>query len=136
MSVYIEEWMKADGLNPLHYLLDPTHGAVRMNVGELRQLELQVGWDPDGAPPHHGAVWGIGNGSKRKRRVQRVASTVKTVEGEDATTMETVPVFNTDFSVSLFDMYVLGNGKRTWIGSRRHCDIAATRLARRRYHVS
>jgi hypothetical protein len=120
MSVYVEEWMRADGLDPLHYLTDPRHGAVRINVGELRQLGFQVGWDPDDGPPHHGAVWSIGNGSKRKKRVHKIATTVKTVEAEDATTLETVPVYNVGWTVSLFDMYLLENGtSRTSIGSRR-----------------
>jgi hypothetical protein len=48
MSVDIEEWMTADGLDVVHYVLDPAHGAVRLNVGELRGLGLRVGWDPDG----------------------------------------------------------------------------------------
>lgn len=108
--------MRADGLDPLHYLIDPAHGAVRMNVGELRQLGFHVGWDPDDAPSHHGAVWGIGS---KRRRVHKIATTVKRVDGEDATTLETVPVYNADWTASLFDMYVLGNGDRTWIGSRR-----------------
>jgi hypothetical protein len=37
MSVDIEEWMKVDGLDPLHYITDPTHGAVRLKVGDLRR---------------------------------------------------------------------------------------------------
>jgi hypothetical protein len=65
MSVDIEEWMSADGLDALHYVKDPTHGAVRLSVSELRQLGFRVGWDPDGGHEHHGAVWGIGNGSSR-----------------------------------------------------------------------
>jgi hypothetical protein len=86
MSVDIEEWMRADGLDPLHYVMDATHGAVRLNVGELRKLGFQVGWDPDNAHPHHGGVWGIGNGSKRKKRVHKIATALRKTkgEGEDA----------------------------------------------------
>ena len=83
MSVDIEEWMAADGLDPLHYVTDPTHGAVRIMVGELRKLGFQVGWDPDNSHLHHGAVWGIGNGSKRKRKVLAIAGTIKKAAGED-----------------------------------------------------
>jgi hypothetical protein len=36
-------------------------------------------WAPH---PHHGGVWGIGNGSKRKRRVLEIAISLKRVEGE------------------------------------------------------
>jgi hypothetical protein len=46
MSVDIEEWMKADGLGPLHYISDPTHGAVRLKVGDLRKQGCR-----SGAPP-------------------------------------------------------------------------------------
>jgi hypothetical protein len=69
--------------HPPHYVVDPTHGAVRLSVGELRKLGFQVGWDPDNAHPHHGAVWGIGNGSKRKKKVMAIANTIKKAVGED-----------------------------------------------------
>ncbi len=118
MSVDLEAWMRPDGLEPLHYVTDPTHGAVRLNVGELRKLGFQVGWDPDSGHNYHGAVWGIA-GSKQRRLVQKVAATVKRVEGEDATTLEAVPVFADNGAVSLFDIYVLEPARRTWIGSRR-----------------
>jgi hypothetical protein len=58
MSVDIEDWMTAAGLDRLHYVADPTHGAVRLNVGELRAAGLKVGWDPDGGHRFHGAVLG------------------------------------------------------------------------------
>ena len=151
MSVYIEEWMKVDGLDPLHYIPDPTHGAVRLTVGDLRRQNLQVGWDPDDAPPHHGGVWGIGNGSKRKRRVLEIATSLKQVAGETlpiprrtaeaqaqseaalarkstmpvpaetgtAAQLETVAIHAVDGTISLYDIYVIEEGRRTWIGSRR-----------------
>jgi hypothetical protein len=83
MSVDIEEWMSADGFGPLHYVGNETHGAVRLNVGVLRALGFQVGWDPLSHNPHHGAVWGIGNGSSRKRRIARAAQTIRKANGED-----------------------------------------------------
>jgi hypothetical protein len=148
MSVYIEEWMKADGLDPLHYSTEPSHGAVRLNVGELRQLGLKVGWDPDDAPPHHGGVWGIGNGSKGKRRVRGIATTVKQADGEtlpiprrdaaaqaqseadrrksgapsqaETQTTETMEtVLIGGGANSLYDIYAVKGDSRTWIGSRR-----------------
>jgi hypothetical protein len=39
---------------------EPSHGAKRINVGELRAQGLKVGWDPRPENRHHGAVWGIG----------------------------------------------------------------------------
>lgn len=83
MSVDIEEWMIADGLDPLHYVTDETHGARRLNVGDLRADGFQVGWDPLPGNPHHGAVWGIGNGSKRKRKVANRAVCIRKAAGED-----------------------------------------------------
>ncbi len=82
MSVYVEEWMVADGLGPLNYLSDSTHGAVRLNVGQLRALGFKVGWDPDNGPRHHAAVWGIGNGSKRKKKIWAIKETIKKALGE------------------------------------------------------
>jgi hypothetical protein len=149
MSVDIEEWMKADGLDPLHYVTDPTHGAVRLNVGELRKQGLKVGWDPDNAHRHHGGVWGIGNGSKGKRRIRELATTLKRAEGEtlpiprrnpaaqaqseaarartSATPASTKTVFQFETvgirgahgTIELYDIYVTEGGRRTWIGSRR-----------------
>jgi hypothetical protein len=42
MSCDEQNWMAAAGLDPLHYVADPTHGAVRLNVGALRMLGLQM----------------------------------------------------------------------------------------------
>jgi hypothetical protein len=81
MSVDIEEWILTAGLPALHYVTDPAQGAVRLNVGELRKLGLKVGWDPDGGHIHHGAVWGLG-GPKQRRRVGKLATTLKKCEGE------------------------------------------------------
>ena len=147
MSVDIEEWMKAGDLDPLHYVTDPTHGAVRLKVGDLRKQGLKVGWDPDNGHKYHGGVWGIGNGSKRKRRVLDIATSLKRVVGETlpiprrnaaaqaqseaalarksampsaetgpAVQLETVCIPAT---ISLYDIYVIEDGRRTWIGSRR-----------------
>jgi hypothetical protein len=80
MSVDMEDWILADGLSTLHYLKDPTHGAVRISVRSLRSLGLRVGWDPDSGHRHHGAVWGIN--STRRRRIAALAVTVKKVLGE------------------------------------------------------
>jgi|HubBroStandDraft_6_1064221.scaffolds.fasta_scaffold07060_4 hypothetical protein len=82
MSVDIEEWMTTDGLDTLHYVHDPSYGAKRINVGELRAQGFQVGWDSQPGNPHHGAVWGIGNGSKRKRRIAALAVTIRAASGE------------------------------------------------------
>jgi hypothetical protein len=82
MSVDIEAWMTANGLEQLHYVTNPLEGAVRIRVGDLRRLGYQVGWDPDGGHQHHGSVWGNFNGSKSKRRIRALAKTIKRAAGE------------------------------------------------------
>lgn len=82
MSVDIEEWMAADGLLPTHFISDPNHGAVRLRVGDLRQEGLKVGWDPDNGHAYHDAVWGVGKGSSRRRRIAKLAVTVRKADGE------------------------------------------------------
>jgi hypothetical protein len=82
MSVDIEEWIIADGLDTLHYVTDSVDGAVRIRVGDLRKLGFKVGWDPDGGHPHHGSVWGNFNGSKSKRRVKALAVAIRAAKGE------------------------------------------------------
>jgi len=119
MSVDIEDWMRAAGLGSIHYVTNPTDGAVRLNVGELRNLGFQVGWDPDGGHEYHGAVWGIGNGSGRRRRIQNIATTVRRAQGENAVVLESVPVFAGDLTILMFDNFVLNGNDRIWIGSRR-----------------
>ena len=84
MSVDIEEWMIADGLDPLHYVADAAHGAKRINAGALRTQGFQVGWDPQPDNPHHGAVWGLGT-PKRRRRVATLATTIRNASGEGQT---------------------------------------------------
>ena len=81
MSVDILEWMEVDGLDALHFVTDPAHGAVKIRVGDLRALGLQVGWDPDGGHRYHGAVWGVTSTSKR-RKIAKIAIAIKKVTGE------------------------------------------------------
>lgn len=81
MSVDIECWMAAEGLDPCHYLSDLSERATRIRVGDLRLLGMEVGWDPDSGHKHHGAVWGIKNSSRRKK-VWKVAATVRKAAGE------------------------------------------------------
>ena len=76
MSVDIEAWVIADGLSSLNYLGGPPEGAVRLNVGALRQLGLKVGWDPDHGHTHHGAVWGI-KGTSTRRKIRDFAEIIR-----------------------------------------------------------
>jgi hypothetical protein len=71
MSVDIEALLVVAGLDLCHYV-PAGYGAVRLNVGELRSLGLQVGSDPRPENPQHGAVWGLRSSGKRKA-VARIA---------------------------------------------------------------
>jgi hypothetical protein len=81
MSVDIEDWIVSAGLDRLHNV-PIGFGAVRLNVGALRGLGFQVGWDPVGSNPYHGAVWGIGNGSGRRRKILAIAERLRSAKGE------------------------------------------------------
>jgi hypothetical protein len=70
MSCDEENWVTDAGLHALHYVTEPTHRAVRLNVGALRELGFQVGWDPDRSHEHHVRVSGIGNGSRQKKKMR------------------------------------------------------------------
>jgi hypothetical protein len=82
MSTLHHGWMTEAGLEIMHYAKQPMFGAVRLRVGDLRTIGLKVGYDPQPDNPHHCAVWGLSSGSRRKR-VQRLAQTVKKCQGED-----------------------------------------------------
>jgi hypothetical protein len=82
MSVEIEEWLTAAGLDLFTHLPNEEFGAVRLSVGQLRQLGFQVGWDPDTGHDQHGAVWGIGNGSKRRRKIKAIAERLRLAKGQ------------------------------------------------------
>jgi hypothetical protein len=95
-------------------------------------------------------VWGIGNGSKQKRVVRDIATTLRKANGEtlpiprcdpvaqaqseaargrrsDTLTAETgttpqleaVGIRAADGTILLYDIYVIEERRRTWIGSRR-----------------
>ena len=81
MSVDLESWMVADGLDPLHYVKDPSTGARRIRVGALRALGLQVGWAPVAGNSHHGLVWGLDKTSRRKK-VLGLAELIRKAAGE------------------------------------------------------
>lgn len=81
MSVDCAELMLASGLNELAYVADRTHGAVKIRVGDLRALGLQVGFDPQAHNPHHCSVWGLG--VKQRKKVARLQKVVlRKVQGE------------------------------------------------------
>jgi hypothetical protein len=82
MSVDIESWMLADGLQQLHYV-SADEGARRFRVGDLRAMGMMVGWDPDGGHYHHGAVWNVPGSTSGRRRIRDMAVLIKLADGED-----------------------------------------------------
>jgi hypothetical protein len=64
------------------YRARSNEGYAELNVGQVRGLELQVGWDPLLDNAAHCGIWGIGKfgGSKRKamqRQLRDIASVGK-----------------------------------------------------------
>jgi hypothetical protein len=59
MSVDLKTEIEQAGLNPNTYVTTPKFiGSVLINVGQIRQLHFQVGYEPISTNPHHGGVWG------------------------------------------------------------------------------
>jgi hypothetical protein len=73
MSVDLEKLMQDDDIDPKAFVTTPRWiGSVIFRAGDLRNLALQVGYDPlpemPGQPanPYHGEVWGTAARAKRK----------------------------------------------------------------------
>lgn len=82
MSVDLVSWMAEDGLDPLHYVANPDHGAVMLSVKTLRENGYIVGWDPDGGHEHHGSVWDSFTGKARRRIKKLVMECLRRAKGE------------------------------------------------------
>ena len=70
MSVDIGQLLTETGL-PENARVPSDRGAVRLNVGRVRELKLRVGSDPIAAGrlpanPFHGQVWGVKSGMRAK----------------------------------------------------------------------
>lgn len=65
MSVDILELMENDGISPSQRMRANFEAIVRLRVGSLRALKLQVGPDPKENNPYHGNVWGITSGKRK-----------------------------------------------------------------------
>ena len=94
---------------------------LRGTIVQWRRNSLQPG-------PGHAATPGQSCASlSRGGSVMDVASWLRSLGleqyeatfRENALALETVPVFDHTDNISLFDMYLLEDGGRTWIGSRR-----------------
>lgn len=59
MSVDVETLIVKSGLDPKNYVKTPVFtGAVAFSAGDVRALNLMVGYDPLEENPYHGEVWG------------------------------------------------------------------------------
>lgn len=68
MSVDLQGAIEDAGEDPIAHVTSPIWiGSVRFSAQQLREEELQVGFDPIPDNPFHGQVWGNFNKSKRKR---------------------------------------------------------------------
>jgi ribosomal protein L21E len=69
MSVNLEQLINERGLEPKS-LVPENFGAVSLNVGDVRDLDvdpkLQVGSDPEPHNRYHGQVWGVKGSVRRK----------------------------------------------------------------------
>jgi hypothetical protein len=87
MSVDITKLIEHDSKDPAEHINSNPHfvGAVKFGVGELREMEYKVGYDPitDSEPnpnPYHGQVWGTFPDSK-KRKLARIAQKFVNLDG-------------------------------------------------------
>lgn len=77
MSVDLQVQIEEAGLDCRKFLSTTTPqyaGSVRFEAGKLREVGLQVGFDPLPLNPHHGEVWGRFTDSMRRRILPRLAS--------------------------------------------------------------
>jgi hypothetical protein len=71
MSVDLQKQIEDAGLNAQEFVTTPDCvGSVRFNVGQLRNEEFKVGYDPLKNNPYHGEVWGSFTTSKKRRLKQ------------------------------------------------------------------
>ncbi|MFD2184343.1 hypothetical protein [Rhodoplanes azumiensis] len=81
MSVDLEESIRAAGLDPYGYVTTPRWtGSVKFVVGDLRNENFKVGFNPLPENPHHGEVWGD-FGRAKQRRLQTLARWFVPIEG-------------------------------------------------------
>ena len=71
MSVDIEQLLRAAG-EPENKMVPDGFGAVRLNVGDIRNINLKVGHDPTPTNSFHGQVWGVRN--KIRSNLHKIAS--------------------------------------------------------------
>lgn len=51
----------------------PNEGYAELNVKQVRELNLQVGWDPDSQNSAHCGIWGVGSSRPMKRKLRDLA---------------------------------------------------------------
>ena len=81
LSIDLEKEIRQAGVDAIAYVSSPPWiGAVRFEVGALRTLGFQIGYDPivatasnPVANPYHGEIWGIATKSHQKS-LMRIAT--------------------------------------------------------------
>jgi hypothetical protein len=84
MSVDLQAQIEEAGLNCREFINTTTPqciGAIRFEVGALRELNFMVGFNPQPSNPHHGEVWGNFTGAMKRQILPRLASWFIEIEG-------------------------------------------------------
>lgn len=86
MSIDLETNIVAAGLDPKEFIHSPDFvGAVAMKAGDVRNLNLRIGYDPLPENPHHGEVWGNNRPNRfsdsQKKGLRRAARWYTDVDG-------------------------------------------------------
>ena len=82
MSVDIEKSIVEAGLDPQNFVLQPPFiGAVKFQVGPLRDEGFKVGFEPLPSNPHHGEVWGTFSASRKKRLAELAQPFIEPMQG-------------------------------------------------------
>jgi len=68
MSVDLQRQIEEAGLHVQTFVTTPVWiGSVYFNVGQLREEEFKVGYDPSTNNLHHGEVWGSFTRAKQQK---------------------------------------------------------------------
>ncbi len=73
MSVDLKNLIEQNGIDAKTFVSNPKFtGSILLNVGKLRELSFQVGYDPLPENPYHGEVWGTFSKANQKK-ISRLA---------------------------------------------------------------
>jgi hypothetical protein len=84
MSVDLQAQIEEAGLSCREFINTTTPqciGAIRFEVGALREFNFMVGFNPQPSNPHQGEVWGNFTGAMQRQILPRLASWFLEIEG-------------------------------------------------------